>query len=157
MGKVFHQVELNESGGKCTGLLPLKDLEEDAEGFDLLTCHFRRIPFAVITSSLLLAAVIEKHLKNDESSLSKAILKNFYVNIYLYYTGRLQSQSGRWAVGHSDTFHRGVLDLIIRLTKVTAREVEVTASNFPRIYNLVTTWAHSSQLTHDYRKATWLK
>ncbi|MFH4979760.1 hypothetical protein AB6A40_006469 [Gnathostoma spinigerum] len=78
--KAFLQIGLNENDRVTTRFLWVNDANLPADGNNLITYRFCRIPFGVISNPFLLAATLEKHLQYEGSETARKILKNLYVD-----------------------------------------------------------------------------
>ena len=78
--KAFLQVKLREEDREVVKFLWIKDPLLPATPKNLIIYHFCRIPFGVISSPFLLAAVIRKHLAEALNPLADEIARNAYVD-----------------------------------------------------------------------------
>uniref|UniRef100_A0A1I7W2Q3 Reverse transcriptase domain-containing protein n=1 Tax=Loa loa TaxID=7209 RepID=A0A1I7W2Q3_LOALO len=108
--KVFLQVSLKQEDRDVTRFLWLKDKTKGATQKNLATYRFTRVPFGVVSSPFLLAAVI-RHLLNEESvELSAEVAKNLCIdNVVL--TAESELESNRKAQEAKDLFKKAKMHL----------------------------------------------
>ncbi|VDN21486.1 unnamed protein product [Gongylonema pulchrum] len=58
----------------------LKNVDDPVDGKNLIEFRFRRVPFGVVSSPLLLAAVIKHHLQSVPSNVARELERNLYVD-----------------------------------------------------------------------------
>ena len=64
----------------------VRDLKEPPEGKNLIVYRFRRLPFGIVSSPFLLAAVLKTHLAQYSSEVEKKLLKNLYLDNIVFTT-----------------------------------------------------------------------
>ena len=78
--KTFLQVKINKEDRDVTRFLWLRNIDQDPESSNLITHRFRRLPFGIICSPFLLAAVLKKHLEDNYNSVAAPLINNTYVD-----------------------------------------------------------------------------
>ena len=78
--KAFLQIGLCPKDREVTRFLWVKDLDRPPEGSNLITYRFARVPFGIVSSPFLLAAVLQHHLDEEKSWLAGPIQGNLYVD-----------------------------------------------------------------------------
>ena len=71
--KAFLQVGPHEADRGVTRFLWLKDIQKPVSKENLLVCRFKRLPFGIISSPLLIGATIKHHLEKENSATAKNI------------------------------------------------------------------------------------
>uniref|UniRef100_A0A8R1TJK1 Reverse transcriptase domain-containing protein n=1 Tax=Onchocerca volvulus TaxID=6282 RepID=A0A8R1TJK1_ONCVO len=108
--KAFLQVSLKREDRDVTRFLWLKDKSKEATQENLVTFRFARVPFGVVSSPFLLAAVIRHLLSEEHSKLSIEIAKNLYVN-NIVLTSESESESIRKAKKAKELFKKAKMQL----------------------------------------------
>uniref|UniRef100_A0A1I7VWU5 Reverse transcriptase domain-containing protein n=1 Tax=Loa loa TaxID=7209 RepID=A0A1I7VWU5_LOALO len=103
--KAFLQVSLKQEDRDVTRFLWLKDKSKGAIKENLVIFRFTRVPFGVVSSPFLLAAVIRHLLSEENSELSEEIAENLYVdNVVL--TSESEAESTKMAKEAKELFKK---------------------------------------------------
>lgn len=83
IGGAFLQNELNEHDWDCLRFFVDNDLNRGINDENLVIYRFKRVPFDVTSTPVLLATSIERHLCESKVPLAATILTNLYADIVL--------------------------------------------------------------------------
>ncbi|VDN26538.1 unnamed protein product [Gongylonema pulchrum] len=78
--KAFHQIELNPNDRDVIRFLWIQDKKQQVTQENIIIYRFERVPFGVISSPFLLAALIRHHLNKSKTPFAKALMDNLYVD-----------------------------------------------------------------------------
>ena len=92
--KAFLQIGLNEPDREVTRFWWVKDIYRGLERDNAIVYRYCRVPFGVISSPFLLAAVLRHHLSTRESPIAPKMLENLYVDIVILATDDWQEARG---------------------------------------------------------------
>ena len=81
--KAFLQIRLQDDANDVTRFFWLKDRVKLEVENKIQIYRLCRVPFGIISSPFLLAAIIDHHLKNCNNNVSETIRENIYVYNYL--------------------------------------------------------------------------
>ncbi|VDM14954.1 unnamed protein product [Wuchereria bancrofti] len=139
--KAFLQVSLYQEDRDVTRFLWLKDKSKEVTQENLVTYRFKRVPFGVISSPFLLAAVIRHLLNKENSELSVEIAKNLYVdNIAITSENASQRAVGLAVYSRRSNSTPGEPKLIYGKTRlVPKRESRNKSASIPRLELLAVT------------------
>ena len=91
--KAFLQISLYPSERDVTRFLWVQDISLLAEGSNLIPYRFTRVPFGIVSSPFLLAAVLQRQLETENSWLANSIKENLHVdNVLIGITEREQAK-----------------------------------------------------------------
>lgn len=82
--KAFHMIHLQEQDRDATRFLFIKNINRPPTPDNLITYRFKRIPFGVCASPFLLAQSIITGLEYQNTTLSREILRNIYVDNVMF-------------------------------------------------------------------------